>query len=107
MIPVPAGLVGRVVFGMLGIALNGVATAAYIGVQLGLGPRDGLMTGLRGALAARSGSSARPSRSPWSPPAGCWAAPGGRYPALRGHDRTLVHVLLPRLEIAPPEPTRR
>ena len=34
-IPVPAGLVGRVVFGMLGIALNGVATAAYIGVQLG------------------------------------------------------------------------
>ena len=29
-----------------GILLNGVATAAYIGVALGPGPRDGLMTGL-------------------------------------------------------------
>jgi hypothetical protein len=79
-IPVPAGLVGRVVFGMLGIVLNGVATAAYIGVQLGPGPRDGLMTGWCGAPAARCGSSARPSRSRWSPPAGCWAAPWGSSP---------------------------
>jgi uncharacterized membrane protein YczE len=29
-----------------GVGLNAVATAAYIGVQLGPGPRDGLMTGL-------------------------------------------------------------
>lgn len=29
-----------------GVALNALATAAYIGVQLGPGPRDGLMTGL-------------------------------------------------------------
>ncbi len=29
-----------------GVLLNGVATAAYIGVHLGPGPRDGLMTGL-------------------------------------------------------------
>ncbi|HET6168344.1 MAG TPA: hypothetical protein VFE07_16050 [Marmoricola sp.] len=29
-----------------GIGLNGVATALYIGSQLGPGPRDGLMTGL-------------------------------------------------------------
>lgn len=29
-----------------GIVLNGIATAAYIGVRLGPGPRDGLMTGL-------------------------------------------------------------
>lgn len=28
------------------VLLNGVATAAYIGAQLGRGPRDGLMTGL-------------------------------------------------------------
>lgn len=28
-----------------GVALNGVATASYIGAQLGPGPRDGLMTG--------------------------------------------------------------
>jgi len=30
----------------LGIGLNAVATAAYIGARLGPGPRDGLMTGL-------------------------------------------------------------
>src|SRR6478609_3287972 len=29
-----------------GVLLNAVATAAYIGVHLGPGPRDGLMTGL-------------------------------------------------------------
>jgi uncharacterized membrane protein YczE len=29
-----------------GVALNAVATAAYIGARLGPGPRDGLMTGL-------------------------------------------------------------
>nr|WP_225957536.1 hypothetical protein [Amycolatopsis lexingtonensis] len=31
-----------------GIALNGVATATYVGARLGPGPRDGLMTGLAG-----------------------------------------------------------
>jgi len=35
-----------VAFAAAGILLNGVATAAYIGVHLGPGPRDGLMTGL-------------------------------------------------------------
>ncbi|HEY3531163.1 MAG TPA: hypothetical protein VGK78_18615 [Nocardioides sp.] len=38
-----------------GIVLQGVATAAYIGAQLGRGPRDGLMTG----LARRTGRSLR------------------------------------------------
>jgi uncharacterized membrane protein YczE len=38
-----------------GIGLQGVATAAYIGAQLGRGPRDGLMTG----LARRTGRSLR------------------------------------------------
>jgi uncharacterized membrane protein YczE len=38
-----------------GIALNAVATAAYIGARLGPGPRDGLMTG----LVRRSGRSVR------------------------------------------------
>ena len=37
------------------IALQGLATAAYIGAQLGRGPRDGLMTG----LARRTGRSLR------------------------------------------------
>ena len=40
---------------MTGIALNGIATSAYIGAGLGPGPRDGLMTG----LSARTGWSIR------------------------------------------------
>ena len=36
----------RVAMLVSGIFLNGVATAMYIGSQLGPGPRDGLMTGL-------------------------------------------------------------
>ncbi len=38
-----------------GIALNGLATALYVGARLGPGPRDGLMTG----LVARTGWSLR------------------------------------------------
>ena len=40
---------------VLGIALNGVATGAYIGAGLGPGPRDGLSTAIaaRGPLATR------------------------------------------------------
>jgi uncharacterized membrane protein YczE len=38
-----------------GIALQGLATAAYIGAQFGRGPRDGLMTG----LSRRTGRSLR------------------------------------------------
>ena len=40
---------------VLGIALNGVATGAYIGAGLGPGPRDGLVT----SIAARTGRSLR------------------------------------------------
>jgi uncharacterized membrane protein YczE len=36
----------RILMLLSGIALNGVATGAYIGAELGPGPRDGLMTGL-------------------------------------------------------------
>jgi uncharacterized membrane protein YczE len=43
--PVEA-LPGRVALVVAGIGLNAVATAAYIGVRMGPGPRDGLMTGL-------------------------------------------------------------
>ena len=39
-------LVARVAMLLGGIVLNGVATAMYIGSQLGPGPRDGFMTGL-------------------------------------------------------------
>jgi uncharacterized membrane protein YczE len=42
----PTSLACRVAFLLLGIVINGVSTAAYIGARLGPGPRDGLMTGL-------------------------------------------------------------
>lgn len=45
----------RVVLLALGILLNGLATALYIGASLGSGPRDGLMTG----LVRRTGRSVR------------------------------------------------
>ena len=48
-------LAARVPLALLGIGLNAVATAAYIGVHLGPGPRDGLMTG----LVRRTGGSVR------------------------------------------------
>ena len=36
----------RITYLVVGIALNGVATAMYIGDRFGPGPRDGLMTGI-------------------------------------------------------------
>ncbi|MDQ3113900.1 MAG: hypothetical protein M3Q84_07365 [Actinomycetota bacterium] len=39
-------LAARIALAVVGIGLNAVATAAYIGVRLGPGPRDGLMTAL-------------------------------------------------------------
>jgi len=42
----PSSLAVRVALAAGGILVNAVATAAYVGVQLGAGPRDGLMTGL-------------------------------------------------------------
>src|SRR5690349_21707214 len=44
-VPAPDGLVGRTAFLGIGLVLNGLGTAAYIGSRLGAGPRDGLMTG--------------------------------------------------------------
>lgn len=41
----PGSLLVRVGFVVAGVLLNGLATALYIGAQLGPGPRDGLMTG--------------------------------------------------------------
>jgi uncharacterized membrane protein YczE len=49
----PHALAVRVTILIAGIALNGVATGAYIGARFGPGPRDGLMTGLH-ALTGRS-----------------------------------------------------
>ena len=45
-IPETGDLAARVTLAVTGVVLNGAATAAYIGVHFGPGPRDGLMTGL-------------------------------------------------------------
>ncbi|HEX7005344.1 MAG TPA: hypothetical protein VF168_14260 [Trueperaceae bacterium] len=45
-LPQAVGLPWQLLFMVAGTVLNGVATAMYIGTQLGPGPRDGLMTGL-------------------------------------------------------------
>jgi uncharacterized membrane protein YczE len=55
LLPAPHPLATRIAFLVFGIALNGVASALYIGAVLGPGPRDGLMTG----LVARTGRSVR------------------------------------------------
>ena len=45
-LPAVSNLPWQLSFMLGGIVLNGMATAMYIGSQLGPGPRDGLMTGL-------------------------------------------------------------
>ncbi len=50
---------GRALLVVAGTGLNALATAAYIGVRLGPGPRDGLMTG----LVRRTGRSVRVVRT--------------------------------------------
>lgn len=58
-LPSPEELVPRIALVVGGIVLNGVATAMYVGAQLGPGPRDGLMTG----IARRTGWSLRVVRT--------------------------------------------
>jgi uncharacterized membrane protein YczE len=55
----PDGLALRVVLLGCGLVLNAFGSAAYIGAQLGPGPRDGLMTG----VARRTGWSLRRVRT--------------------------------------------
>jgi len=55
----PSNVWLRIVLMVGGVVLNGLATATYIGVRLGPGPRDGLMTG----LSARTGVSIRVVRT--------------------------------------------
>ena len=46
LVPEDGSMPARVALAITGVVLNGVATAGYIGVHFGPGPRDGLMTGL-------------------------------------------------------------
>jgi uncharacterized membrane protein YczE len=48
LLPAVHGLPARVAYLAGGVLLNGIATGLYIGSRFGPGPRDGLMTGLKG-----------------------------------------------------------
>ncbi|WP_087510208.1 YczE/YyaS/YitT family protein [Cellulomonas iranensis] len=104
LLPDPLPLAARVLLLVLGIALNGLATALYVGARLGPGPRDGLMTG----LVARTGAPVRLVRGGIEVVvvAAGWALGGTvglgtlAYALAIG---PLVHVLLPRLTV----PARR
>jgi uncharacterized membrane protein YczE len=104
-VPATGWLPGRLTLAVAGILLNGVATAAYIGVQLGPGPRDGLMTG----LVRRTGRSVRLVRTviEVAVVVSGWLLGGTLgvvtvvYALAIG---PLVHALLPRLTVALPGP---
>ena len=107
-LPEPSSLPLRAVLVGLGIALNAVATAAYIGVHLGPGPRDGLMTG----LVRRSGRSVRLVRTSIEVAvvAVGWLLGGTLGVATVLYALAigpLVHVLLPRLSVDLPRTPAR
>src|SRR4029453_15946870 len=103
----PSALWLRVCLLVGGGLLNGVATAAYIGVHLGPGPRDGLMTG----LVRRPGGSVRLVRTSIEVAvvATGWLLGGTLglgtvlYAVAIG---PLVQVLLPPLVLSPASPPR-
>ena len=108
-VPAPGPLPVRVGLLVAGVLLNAVATAAYIGVHLGPGPRDGLMTG----LVRRTGRSVRLVRTSIEVAvvATGWLLGGTLglgtvvYALAIG---PLVQLLLPRLSLSPastPTPT--
>ena len=102
-LPEPSSLPIRIALVPLGIALNAVATAAYIGVHLGPGPRDGLMTG----LVRRSGRSVRLVRTSIEVAVVAlgWLLGGTLGVATVLYALTigpLVHALLPRLAVELP-----
>lgn len=100
-LPAPSATAVQLTFGAAGVLLNAVATAAYIGVRMGPGPRDGLMT----ALVRRTGRSVRLVRTSIEVAvvAAGWSL-GGRLGLLTVvyalSIGPLVHVLLPRLQVA-------
>jgi uncharacterized membrane protein YczE len=103
-LPTPSSVVLRVVLLLAGVALNGVATALYIGARLGPGPRDGLMTG----IVARTGWPVRVVRTAIevSVVAGGWLLGGNFGPGTLVYALAigpLVQPLLPRFRVAPGE----
>jgi uncharacterized membrane protein YczE len=100
LLPAAPSVAAGIGFVAAGILLNAVATAAYIGVRLGPGPRDGLMTG----LVRRTGRSVRLVRTSIEVlvVATGWLLGGTLglatvlYAVAIG---PLVHALLPRLSV--------
>lgn len=111
-LPPVTGLAARAALVVAGIGLNAVATAAYLGVGLGPGPRDGLMTG----LVRRTGGSVRLVRTAIEVAvvATGWLLGGTLGVATVGYALAigpLVHLLLPWFTVdavpvraAPPVP---
>jgi len=100
-LPAPSALAARVGLVVAGVLLNAVATAAYIGVHLGPGPRDGLMT----ALVRRTGRSVRLVRTSIEATVVLtgWLLGGTLGVATVAYALAigpLVHVLLPRLALS-------
>ncbi len=101
----PSSLAVRIGLAAAGIVVNAVATAAYVGVRLGAGPRDGLMTG----LARRTGRPVGPVRTGIEVVVvGAGWLLGGTlgvvtvvYALAIG---PLVQLLLPPLTVLPPDP---
>jgi uncharacterized membrane protein YczE len=101
----PSSLPLRIGFLVAGILLNAVATAAYIGVHLGPGPRDGLMTG----LVRRTGRSVRLVRTTIEVAvvAGGWLLGGTLGPGTLLYAVAigpLAQFLLPRLSVGQDHP---
>ncbi len=101
----PSSLAVRIALAVGGVACNAVATAAYVGVRFGPGPRDGLMTG----LVRRTGRPVGPVRtsievvvvvSGWLL-GGTLGVATVVYALAIG---PLVQLLLPLLSVLPPEP---
>ena len=104
-ISAPTAWPARLALVVLGVALTAAATAAYIGVRLGAGPRDGLMTG----LVRRTGGSVRLVRTGIEVAVvtvgwllgGTLGVATVLYALAIG---PLVHLLLPVFTVALPEP---
>jgi uncharacterized membrane protein YczE len=104
LLPETGALAARVPLALGGIVLNAIATACYIGVRLGAGPRDGLMTG----FVRRTGGSVRVVRTAIEVfvVATGWLLGGTLgvttvlYAVLIG---PLVQVFLPRFTVVPVE----
>ncbi len=101
----PSSTAARLALAVGGIVVNALATAAYVGAQLGPGPRDGLMTG----LVRRTGRPVGPVRLliEVSVVASGWLLGGTLglvtvlYALAIG---PLVQLLLPPLSVLPPAP---